>query len=324
MTATATDAPLSWPGRLLLAVFGVTLALGIGEAALRIARFHFDLVPTLEFGWPDPVAMRDAYTTDPDLVWVTRDYRDVLREARRSSPAVVFMGDSCTQFGNYPSKTIAELEQAGSPLAHGIKVGVGGWSTAQGLVQLRRDVIPLHPKVVTIYYGWNDHWKAMGLTDPEIMRAHRLRTIAEHLRLAQLWLKVDVSLAARRTPPPNRVPIVDYEANLLQMANDARAAGITPVFITAPSNHVRGHEPAYLARRHVRSLSELVPLHAAYVDATKHAAGMAGAAVCDAAAGFAALPEPHGRYFQNDGIHLTEAGNAEMAQIVSRCLLPIK
>lgn len=320
----ATDAPLSWAGRLLLAAFGVALALGVGEAALRAAHFHFDLVPTLEFGWPDPVAMRDAYTTDPDLVWVTRDYRDVLRDARRSHPAVVFMGDSCTQFGNYPSKTIAQLEQAGSPLARGVKLGVGGWSSAQGLLQLRRDVIPLHPRVVTIYYGWNDHWKAMGLTDPEIVRARRLRALAEHVRLAQLWLKLDVSLAERRTPPPNRVPIGDYQANLVHMANEAQAAGITPVFITAPSNHVPGHEPAYLARRHVRSLAELVPLHAAYLEATKHAAAIAGAPVCDAAAAFAALPEPHARYFQNDGIHLTEAGNDEMAKVVSRCLLPIK
>jgi lysophospholipase L1-like esterase len=148
--------------------------------------------------------------------------------------------------------------------------------------------------------------------------------VAEHLRLAQLWLKIEVALAAKRKPAPNRVPIHDYAANLVAMATEARAAGITPVFITAPSNHVPGHEPAYLARRHVRSLAELVPLHAAYLEATKHAAAIAGAPVCDAAAAFAALPEPHARYFQNDGIHLTEAGNDEMAKVVSRCLLPIK
>jgi lysophospholipase L1-like esterase len=324
MTVTAADAPLSWPARLLLAALGTVLALGFGEAALRASHFHFDLIPTLEFGWPDPVAMRDAYSADPDLVWVTRDYRQVLRDARRARPAVVFMGDSCTEFGNYPSKTIAELESAGSPLAHGVKVGVGGWSTAQGLVQLRRDVIPLHPEIVTIYYGWNDHWVAMGLTDPEIMRAHRLRSLADHFRLAQLWLKLDVALAARRTPPPNRVPIQEYEANLLHMASEARTAGITPLFITAPSNHVAGHEPAYLAKRHVRALSELVPLHTAYVQATKDAAATAQAPLCDAAGAFAALPEPHARYFQNDGIHLTELGNSEMARVVGGCLLQIK
>lgn len=324
MTLAASDAPLSWPARLLLAAFGTVLALGFGEAALRVTRFHFDLIPTLEFGWPDPVVMREAYSADPDLVWVTRDYQRVLDDARRSHPAIVFMGDSCTQFGNYPSKTIAELEAAASPLAHGIKVGVAGWSSAQGLVQLRRDVIPLHPKVVTIYYGWNDHWVAMGLTDPEIMRAHRLRTLAEHFRLAQLWLKLDVAMAARRNPAPNRVPIQEYEANLLHMANEARGAGITPLFITAPSNHVAGHEPAYLGKRHVRALGELVPLHAAYIQATKDAAATAAAPVCDAAAAFAALPEPHRYYFQDDGIHLTELGNSEMAKVVGGCLLQIK
>lgn len=323
-TGPAADLPLSWPARLLLAAFGVVLALAAGETALRIAHFRFDLVPTLEFGWPDPVAMRDAYTGDPDLVWVTRTYHATLREARRTRPAIVFMGDSCTEFGNYPTMTIADLEQAGSPLAHGAKLGVGGWSTAQGLEQLRRDVIPLHPSVVTIYYGWNDHWIAMGLTDPEIMRTGRLRAAAEHLRLAQLWLKMEVGVASRRTPAPNRVPLPEYEANLQQMAKDAQAAGITPVFITAPSNHVQGHEPAYLAKRHVRSLAELVPLHTAYVQATRSVAATAHAPLCDAAAAFAALPEPHDRYFQKDGIHLTAAGDGEMATILSTCLTQIK
>jgi lysophospholipase L1-like esterase len=320
MSTTAADTSLSWPARLGLAVFGTLLALVAGEAALRLARFHFDLVPTLEFGWPDPVALRDAYAADPDLIWVTRDYRATLRDARRLHPAVVFMGDSCTEFGTYPAKTIDLLQQAGSPLARGVKLGVGGWSSAQGLVQLRRDVIPLHPRVATIYYGWNDHWVAMGLTDPEIMRAHRLRTLAEYLRLAQMWLKIDVSVAAHRAPAPNRVPIEDYQATLVRIATDARASGIAPLFITAPSNHSPGHEPVYLGKRHVRSLGELVPLHTAYVEATRRAAAGTGSSVCDAAAAFAALPQPHDRYFQKDGIHFTEAGDVEMAKIVSTCL----
>ena len=324
MAASVADAPLSWPTRLLLAGFGVLLALGTGEAALRASHFHFDLVPALEFGWPDPVTMRDAYMGDPDLVWVTRNYHDILRGAHGTHPAVVFMGDSCTQFGTYPSKTMAGLEAAGSTLTSGVKVGVAGWSSSQGLAQLRRDVIPLHPKIVTIYYGWNDHWKAMGLTDPEIMRADRLRALADHLRLAQMWIKFEVAIAARRTPAPNRVPIHEYQANLRDMASEARAAGITPVFITAPSNHVAGHEPAYLAKRELRTLSELVPLHAAYVQATRDAAAAAGAPVCDAAAAFAAVPGPHDHFFQKDGIHLTQDGDVEMANVVSACLLRIQ
>jgi lysophospholipase L1-like esterase len=219
---------------------------------------------------------------------------------------------------------MAGLQAAGSPLASGVKVGVAGWSTAQGLEQLRRDVLPLHPRVVTIYYGWNDHWVAMGLTDPEIVRARPLRALADHLRLAQLWLKVKVALAARRRPAPNRVPLEIYASNLRAMATEARAAGIVPVFITAPSNHVIGHEPEYLAKRHVRSLSEVVPLHVAYLRATRDAAAASGARLCDAAATFASLPAPHDVLFQKDGIHLTAAGDEAMAHVVSGCLADIR
>jgi lysophospholipase L1-like esterase len=303
---------------------GVLLSLGTAEAALRVAHFHFDLVPTLEFGWPDPVALRDAYVGDPDLVWVTRDYREALRQARRTHPAIVFMGDSCTEFGTYPGRTLTLLHDRGATFSTGAKLGVGGWSSSQGLEQLRRDVIPLHPKVVTIYYGWNDHWVAMGLTDPEIMRAHRLRGLADHLRLAQLWLKAKVAMATRRSPKPNRVPIDDYEHNLRALATEARSAGITPIFITAPSNHQLGHEPEYLAKRHVRALTEVVPLHEAYVQATNRSAVAAQAPVCDAAAAFARLPAPHDRFFQRDGIHLTAAGDDVMAGLVAECIAQVK
>jgi lysophospholipase L1-like esterase len=315
---------VSRPLQALLALAGIALALVVTEGALRAVHFHFDLIPELHFGWPDPVALRDAYVSDPDLVWVTRDYHQTLRAARRSHPAVVFMGDSCTEFGSYPARTLQKLQAVSSPLSTGVKLGVGGWSTEQGLDQLRRDVIALHPKAVTIYFGWNDHWMAMGLTDPEIARADRLRGLADRFRLAQLWLEVTSHLAARRQPPPNRVPLPRYEANLLAMASESRAAGITPVFITAPSNHVVGHEPAYLATRHVRSLSEVVPLHTAYVQATRTAALSSGAVLCDAASAFAALPAPHDRYFRKDGIHLTDAGDEEMARALAGCLSQAK
>lgn len=310
--------------RLLLALVGILFAVAVSEAALRVAHFHFDLVPTLEFGWPDPVTLRDAYASDPDLIWVTRDYRERLRNARRLHPALVFMGDSCTEFGSYPARTLASLEAAGSPLSRGVQLGVAGWSIAQGLAQLRRDVARMHPKIVTVYYGWNDHWTAYGLTDPEIMQAHAVRTLAEYLRLAQMWLKLEVAYKGKRTPAPNRVPVDAYAEYIEQLTREAHASHIEAVFITAPDNHVPGHEPPYLAKRHLRSLSELVPLHTAYVEATREHARHAGARVCDAASAFAALPQPHDRYFQRDGIHLTSSGDEVMASVVSACLRQIQ
>lgn len=317
----ATEPQLSWTAKLGLAAAGVLFALGTAEGALRVGHFHFNLAPSLQFGWPDAAALHDAYNPDPDLVWVTRDYRERLREARRTHPAIVFMGDSCTEFGSYPAQVVATLQSAGSPVASGVKLGVGGWSSEQGLEQLRRDVIPLHPKVVTIYYGWNDHWVAMGLTDPEIARADRLMGLAQVSRVVQLWLRLKTNMAARRVPRPNRVPLPRYEENLRSLVSEARAAGITPILITAPSNHVPGKEPVYLAQRHLRSLGDLVPLHRAYLEATRRVARDAGAPACDAAAAFDALPEPHADYFQKDGIHLTDSGDAEMAKVVSGCVL---
>ena len=318
-TGTQSDAP-TWAGRLALAAIGILLALGTAEGALRIAHFRFDLVPSLQFGWPDAVALRDAYAPDPDLIWVTHDYQAVLKDARRTRPAIVFMGDSCTEFGSYPSRVLALLRTAGSPIATGVKVGVGGWSSEQGLEQLRRDVIPLHPKIVTLYYGWNDHWVAMGLTDPEIARADRLMQLAHVSRVVQLWLRLETNMGARRTPRPNRVPLPQYEHNVRALVTEARAAGVVPIVITAPSNHVPGREPPYLATRHLRSLAELVPLHTAYVEATRRVARETGASLCDAADAFAKLPQPHDAYFQRDGIHLTDAGDAEMAKLVTGCV----
>ena len=310
----------SWAVRLVLAALGVLLALGTAEGALRAAHFRFDLVPSLQFGWPDAVALHEAYAPDPDLVWVTHDYQAKLKDARRTHPAIVFMGDSCTEFGSYPSRVLELLNGQRAPLATGVTVGVGGWSTEQGLEQLRRDVIPLHPKIVTLYYGWNDHWVAMGLTDPEIARADHLTRFAHVSRVVQLWLRLETNMAARRTPRPNRVPLPRYEANLHALVTEARAAGITPIVITAPANHVPGREPPYLATRHLRSLSDLVPLHTSYVEATRRAGQQTAATVCDAAAAFSSLPLPHDRYFQRDGIHLSEAGNKELAKLIAGCV----
>jgi lysophospholipase L1-like esterase len=311
-------AALSRRAQLGQALAGVLMALAVAEAALRIGGFHFDFVPALEFGWPDPKTISEVYQADPDLLWVTRDYQATLAAARREPPAIVFMGDSCTEFGSYPAKTLEELQAAGSPLRTAIKVGVGGWSSEQGLQQLRRDVLPLHPRVVTIYFGWNDHWVAHGLTDPEITDGRRFLHGFGASRIVQAWLRLRMNMAARRPDQPNRVPLLRYEQNLRQLAIEARRAGIIPVIITAPSNHVVGHEPAYLAQRHLRRLDELVPLHETYLAATRRIAGE-NRALCDAAAAFAA--GPHDRFFRADGIHLTDAGDEQMARVISGCLL---
>jgi lysophospholipase L1-like esterase len=308
-------------GGLLLATLSAIVTTLMVEGALRIAHFQYQVMPTVQVGWPDPRTIQSRYAIDPDLFWVTQDYADKLRHARRTRPAVIFMGDSCTEFGQYPALTIQDLAAAHGTIVTGVHLAVGGWTSEQGLAQLRRDIVPLHPRAIVVYYGWNDHWMALGPTDPDLRLAHTLIGWSRHSRIAQLGLKVWMGLAAKRARTENRVPPNRYRQNLQEIARTAKGAGIVPVFVTAPSNHMAGREPQYLLLRHVRTLAELVPLHQQYLQLTREAALDSGAVLCDAAAHFAGLPPPHDRYFQADGIHFTPVGDRELASVVSACVV---
>jgi lysophospholipase L1-like esterase len=298
-------------------VLAVLIPLAVTEAGLRLAGYEFQPFPVVQFGWPEPGPLQQFYRSDPDVLWVTKDYEQVLESARQRRPAIVFMGDSCTQFGTYPSKTLQLLASARPSLRRGVKVGVAGWSVVQGNAQLLRDVLPLHPQVVTIYFGWNDHWVALGPPDADVKRLRLLMWLTDHLKVAQLTGQVRAAFAPPLTERPNRVDLATYESTLVGMVKAIHTAGAEAVLITAASNHTRGAEPEYLRKRHLRHLEDLVPVHQAYVDATRRAAAASGAVLCDAAAHFAALPAPHARFFRRDGIHLTEAGDRELAGILA-------
>jgi lysophospholipase L1-like esterase len=306
-----------------LAAIGIVLALTIGEAALRVGGFRYETFPTVQFGWPEPTDIQNGYRPDRDLFWVTRDYTEKVTAARASSPAVIFMGDSCTEFAKWPQYTLERLATVEPVLAHGTSLAVAGWSSEQGLRQLRRDVLSLHPRVVVIYYGWNDHWVPFGERDADLHPNALTFWLTQHSRLMQLLVKARLGTTARSSAHGSyRVPPDQYRANVETMGRLARDAGIRAVFITAPTSHARGHEPAYLARRHIRRLDELVPLHAQYVQLTRDAAAASGAEVCDAAAEMTKLPAPIAQYFGGDGIHFNDLGSRALSSIVATCLAP--
>ena len=316
--AAARPAP-RWASALLV-LFGLLLAVALSEIGLRLLAFEFSRYPVVQFGWPDPVTLRTQYQSDPLLFWVQKDYYTRLDEARALKPSVVFLGDSCTEFGKYPAMTLALLAGQRPDLARGVALGVGGWSSEQGRRQVQRDVVPLHPRVVTIYFGWNDHWIALGPPDARVPAPLLPASWSESSRLAQL---VEKAWLGRQDPPsrrPNRVSPARYEENLSVMVHTLHGSGIEAVLVTAPANHVAGKEPSYLLERHVRRLEDLVPLHREYVELTRSVANHEKAILCDAAAAFEALPGPADRYFHRDGIHLKEEGDRALATLVATCI----
>jgi lysophospholipase L1-like esterase len=304
---------------LLLTGFGMILGVGAAEALLRIVGFHFDTFPIVQFGWPEPHVIDQHFVADRELFWVPRDYAAVLANARKDPPDITFLGDSCTEFGTWPEATIMTL-RARAKAHRGLKLAVAGWSSVQGLAQFRRDVLPLRPRVATVYFGWNDHWAALGVPDKDARPSRATFWLSQHSRLAQAVAKARAGLIHLDGNSPVRVDLATYQSDLETIAREGGAAGIQVVLITAPSGHQAGQEPTYLAKRHIANLHDLIPLHQRYVDATRRSARATGAFLCDAAAGFSGLPAPVTRYFIRDGIHFSPAGNRAMAALVTQCV----
>ena len=310
-------------GNLGLAAATIVVLLFTVELGLRVTGFSFVLYPEeIEFGKPDPVLLETGFLEDDDLFWVTKDYPEKLERLERERPEIVFMGDSCTQFGTY-DRELARIaaDRRGSELRYG-NLAVAGWTSHQGLRQLERDVLPLAPPVVTIFYGWNDHWIGFGIADRNVTRIKRIFSSRwSGLRLVQLATKALVALDTRRTAYPNRVSLADFTGNLRRMVELSAEAGVRPVLITAPTSIREGEEPDYLSSRWLRDLSELVPLHRAYADAVREVAAEESAGLCDLERRFAELPRPEVEAaFMADGIHFTEEGSRRVAALLYECL----
>ena len=306
----------------LLLVVGVVCALGLTEIVLRVRHFHYQPFPEVQFGWPEPQAIVNEFQPDPDLLWVTKDYAERLRLAAASHPAVIFIGDSCVEFSHYPGLVMEALARTAPSLATGTKLSVPGWSSEQGRAQLSRDVLALKPRVLIVEYGWNDHWDAMGPPDSDTHPSRVELWAAQHFRVVQAWLKARDGVRAHRDPEPGRrVPLARYRENLVEMVRASAAAGIKVVLVTAPTTHAVGQEPAYLSARHLKHLSDLVPLHREYVEATRGAATTAGAYLCDAAKAAEDAGPARQAWFRHDGIHFTPDGDRFMADVVSRCIV---
>ncbi|HVN37174.1 MAG TPA: SGNH/GDSL hydrolase family protein [Myxococcota bacterium] len=309
-------------GLLLLAALAIALV--VGEVGLRIAGFSFE--PTLdkvEFGWPNIEVRRARYASDPDLFWVPRDYAERLASLAGARPDLVFLGDSCTEWGRWPRMLQASLERerGGEPLRAAV-LGTAGWSSQQGLAQLRRDVAPLRPRALTLWFGWNDHWRGMGVDDASVSEISRRRPEwLAGLRWEQLWLKARLAWRAREEgDSPERVPPDAFRRNLEAMVRLARESDGVPALVTAPTSHRPGAEPAQLSPRWIEDLSRLVPLHRQYVEIVREVAARDGAVLCDLAARFDALPDDErDRSFAADGIHLTLAGDQRAAAWLREC-----
>jgi len=316
-------------GRLGIVLLASLVSLGTIEVALRVVGFEFHLYPAVEFGYPDPQQMENYFQEHDEFLWVKKDYDERLEWARTNPPHLVLMGCSCTDWGRYDLEIRRRWnETPDSPPLRLANFGCSGWSSYQGLQQMKRDVVPLAPKVVTIFYGWNDHWIGFGVEDKNVAKlAGSSGNPLQCLRIAQLVSKARVGLQAEKGREsgagarPKRVELADFRSNLEEMVDLALANDITPVLMTAPTTHRRGEEPEHLAERWLENLEDLVPLHRAYAKTVREIAAAKGVVLCDLMASVDAMPRHEtAKLFKQDGIHYTPEGGKAIGQLVYACL----
>jgi lysophospholipase L1-like esterase len=325
---------------LLLIFISIIVSFVLAETILRLRGFYFVLHPkevifgsapgTIILDAPEPLAPRKGiYLPDKDFFWVKKSYYKELKNALINKPKVVFMGCSCTEHSEYcvgfadiiSSKEHKELSFA--------NFGTLGWSSYQGLQQFKRDILRIKPTVITIFYGWNDHWIGFGVEDKEITKILNpwiSSSYIQKFRVGQLLIKAYGELIYKdvydaQKIQPQRVSPEDFEGNLTEIVRLAKKNNIIPVLLTAPTSHVKGKEPKRLQKRFLLNLSDLVPLHRKYINIVRKVAKNENAILCDLAEKFDQLhrKERARKFFTKDGIHFKPRGSQKVALYLYDC-----
>ena len=225
---------------------------------------------------------------------------------------VICMGDSVTGQGRPGYSQYLHERLTNDPPTpnawEAFNMGVHGYTSLQGLRLFQKQGRLLSPDIVTLYYGWNDHWLTkepdrliMGLK----MRpfAGRIFELLRHKRIFRLvvWTLNPIHLVATRTHGDARVPRVapdEYHSTLKSFVSEIRAAGAIPVLITAPR---RSLNHGVIAKKYVRSIEQGHRTHDEYVEITRRVAMESNVELLDLASLF--TNEVYNGCFARDGIH---------------------
>jgi len=277
----AVPPPLTWRARLAVLLFGTILALVSGEVLLWVISYNPGIPiheRDLRYGWRNVRGASAVVCHDGPTVSINSlGFRGKEFAAKKTpgSLRVFTLGCSCTIGANvsdtetYAAQWERLLNQP-DVTRHPVEVinaGVGGYSTEMGKAWLRHEIINYEPDLITLYYGWNDHWPArLGGSDRELSSAtmekakfflfkSRIIQLLYQLRSTELvsgWEGALRSAVASPGAAPDRqaalasatsgrdvtlgyrVPILEYEENLREMISLATENRSAVILIAAP------------------------------------------------------------------------------------------
>ncbi len=322
------------------------LFFGISEIILRAVEFKYSDTPlliqrVLKYNNRDGII---RFKKDPLQFWVpVRSFENTTSlEKPKGIKRIATLGDSCTQgcadedqwtwalpFA-YPDFLQDLLKtKMKNQSVEVLNAGVGSYTSFQGLRRLEHAVLKYHPDILTIYFGWNDHWLARQedknirpLSGPQVI----FLNIMEKSSFFQ-WMHYLIDRMTQNTledslrekfTPTWRVGLPDYEKNLNAMIDLAQEHQILVILITAPHDF-KNWEPLNIFPFPKETLLEV---HQAYNDVVRVTAKRRGVYLLDLEK--IIQQQPSDKLMSRDGMHLTSEGCHFVAETLARKLLDEK
>lgn len=187
--------------------------------------------------------------------------------------------------------------------------GAPGYSSRQGLAFFRRVGKPLKPDIITVWFGWNDHWlfeqtDLQRMAIPMSPRQGRLHNLLLQKRLGKLLLNLaKPSLRIQKTDKDLtfRVPPNEYDEVLSAFIREAREIGAQTVLITAPRRRIHDR---IVKTGHALSPESAAEAHDLFNEVMRKTAAREKAPLLDMERLLAGPEYDH--FFEADGIHFDD------------------
>lgn len=267
---------------------------------------------------------------------------------------ILSIGDSCTfgmlQRGAYfgyvrhPYPLMLEMllaDRIGPGRFEVFNAGIPGYNSYQGLMLLRSKLRDLDPDLITVRFGWNDHFlsEAPPGQNPYRESDNRLVLALEDLalrtKLYPFIRRLAFEVRARRGQNPEAlqqkfvsqtqwaptVSIEDYKRNLRRIVEIGHARGAQVWLLTAPHNP----NPSETARNFVAfnnriDYAEMIKIHDRYNAATRAVGQELHVPVIDMDQIYRDNPDPR-LYLPSDVPHASQWGHYLEATTLYRALV---
>jgi lysophospholipase L1-like esterase len=227
---------------------------------------------------------------------------------------ILSLGDSCT-FGYIAREMIGFVMQpyplrleriiqrrVGEGRVEVLNAGVPGYNSYQGILLLRTRLRDMEPDLITVRFGWNDHFLTprgeragfyrepqtkLGLFVEDLLLRSQLyafiRRLGLELRALREPVKEQVRAAFRRQKEwAPTIPIQDYARNLRRIVEIGRSRGADVWLLTAPRNPAPNDEAKEILSRHNRiDFDRLMRVHDEYNAVVRRVGAEMGTLVVD-------------------------------------------